>query len=201
MTSWLVTAPTVEPLSLADAKAQCRIVDSVTDEDDVIWSLIPAVREWGESFTGRAFLPQTWDIKFDAFPSCIVLPKPPVSSVTSISYVDTTGATQVLSSSLYTASLPTGPFASPGTIVPAYGLTWPSTRSVPDAVTVRIVCGYADVETVPKAIVSALKVRLGTLYAYREGIVVGTSVLPIPGGAAGAVPIDEYLLWPYKVFL
>lgn len=197
MTSWLVTGPTVEPIALDEAKVHLRVDDGVSDDDNLITTLVAAARQWAENFTGRAFITQTWRVKLDRFPSgAIVLPKPPVTAVTSITYVDTTGTTQTLSSSLYATSLPTGPYAAPASIEPAYSTTWPSTRDEANAVTVEFICGYgAGGSSVPAAILAAMKLRLGTLYEHREGIIVGTSAVALPPQST-----DEYLLWPFKVF-
>lgn len=196
MAAWLLTPPSTEPISLAEARLHLRIDESVTNEDALVQSLVTATRQWGENFTGRAFITQTWQEKLDRFCGRLVLPKAPVASVTSITYLDTTGATQTLSSSLYRVSLPTGPFAGPATIEPEYGETWPMTRAVDNAVTVTYVAGYgAKGADVPAAILAALKLRLGTLYEHREGVVVGTIASSLPPTAT-----DEYLLWPFKVF-
>ena len=173
MSLWEVTAPTVEPVTLTEAKAHARVSD--TSEDTWITSQITTAREWAETYTGRAFLTQTWDLKLDGFPACIELPKPPAISVTSITYIDTAGNSQVMSSADYTTSLPTGPYASPGYIVPVYGGTWPSIRSVPDAVIVRFVAGYgATAAAVPAMIKHAVQVRIATMLdPLRESAVVG----------------------------
>ena len=192
-TSWLLTPPATEPISLEDAKRHLRIEDSVSEDDALVTVLIEAVRLWAETFTGRAFITQVWERKLDGFCGRIELPKPPVTAVTAIEYVDTDGVTQTLDPSLYRVSLPTGPWAQPACIEPAYGQTWPSTRSVSDAVTVRYTCGYGTSEDVPGNIIAAMKLRLGTLYEQREGVIVGSIATPLPQG-------DEYLLWPFKVF-
>ena len=111
-----------------------------------------AAREYLEAFTRRALLTQTWDLKLDAFPCAdevIWLPKPPVASVTSITYLDTAGASQTWSSSLYRTDLPAGPMAQRARITPAYAQYYPSTYGVTNAVTVRFVCGYGGATDVP----------------------------------------------------
>lgn len=196
-TSWLHTAPATEPIALDEAtKRHLRIEDAVTEDDALIVTDIEAVRQWAETFTGRAFISQTWDLKLDWFPSGrIVLPRPPVTAVTFIQYIDTAGTTQTLSSSLYRVELPTGPLAAPAHIEPAYGETWPSTQSVSNAVTVRYVCGYGTKGVqVPANIRKAMLLRLGTLYEQREGMVVGTIASPIPRVD------EETMLWPFKVW-
>src|SRR4029077_18050283 len=94
-----------------------------------------AAREYGETVTHRAFITQTWDDVRDGFPGsdeAIWLPRPPLISVTSVTYIDTAGATQTWSASLYTVIAPAGPKASPGAIVPNYGQIFPATLDVPN---------------------------------------------------------------------
>lgn len=99
MALFLVMAPSIEPVSLAEAKAHLRV--EVNDENSLIQTLITAARQYVETATRRALLQQTWDDKLDAFPcGAIVLPLSPVTSVTSITYLDTAGVSQTWSSSL-----------------------------------------------------------------------------------------------------
>jgi uncharacterized phiE125 gp8 family phage protein len=149
MSLYLVTAPAAEPVSLADVKLHLR-VDS-TAEDDLIAGLITAARDYLEAFTRRAIPRQTWDWKLDAFPcgSEFYLPKAPCASVTSITYIDTDGTSQTLATSVYDTDLPTGPMARAGRVFLKYQQVWPQTRSIPNAVTVRFVAGYADSATDP----------------------------------------------------
>ena len=64
----LITAPTVEPISLASAKTFMRVDPDLTDEDELIRDLITAAREQLEQETGRAFAVQTLLASFDGFP-------------------------------------------------------------------------------------------------------------------------------------
>ena len=197
MSLTLVTAPTVEPLTLADAKLQCRVFDSDHNEDDLLDSLIVAARQYAELYTGRALCTQTWDDKRDTFPcysdETIWLPKPPVASVTSLSYIDTAGATQVWAASNYLTDLPSGTWAGRARITPAYAVTYPLTRSVMNAVTIRVVCGYGAASAVPEPIKAAMRLLIGTWFENRSAVNVGTSVTPMP------MAVDA-LLWPFKVF-
>lgn len=89
----LITAPTVEPVTLAGVKNHLRI-DS-EDENALITALITTARQLAERDTKRAFITQTWRLYLDESPAEIYLPKPPLQSVESIktiyaleSYVD-----------------------------------------------------------------------------------------------------------------
>lgn len=148
-------APASEPVSLAEAKAALRL--DGTADDSLVGGLITAARESAENYTGRAFVTQTWRMVLPSFPCGtdrrIYLPKPPVQSVTSVTYVDSDGVTQALSPASYT-------FVDDGHcpyIVEAYGETWPSARAQDDAVTVTFVAGYS---AVPEAIKTAITRQL-----------------------------------------
>ncbi len=193
----LVSAPQQEPVSLDEAKAHLRV--ETDDEDGLIDGLIVAARELVETTTRRAVMPQTWDLVLDGFcaseyyrDGALILPKPPVTAVSSISYVDTTGTTQVLPSSQYRTELPAGPKAMRARITEAYGVSWPSTRAVMGAVTIRFVCGYANEGAVPYGIKAAMLLLIGHWYARREA--------SSDGAIGETVPGVESLLWPYAAF-
>lgn len=87
MTSILIAAPGEEPVSLAEAKAWCRI-DS-NDEDDLVSALIAAARLQVESETRRALVTQSWRLTLDCPRGrLVVLPIAPVSDVTSVTADD-----------------------------------------------------------------------------------------------------------------
>lgn len=137
----LVTAPAAEPVTTAQAKAHCRVTHS--DDDTRFDALIVSAREWAQGFAGRAFISQTWDWTADAFPDVIELPLAPLVSVTSITYVDSAGVSQTLSSGAYQIDTK----SVVPRIAPAYGYSWPGTRDQYNAVTVRFVAGYGAAVT------------------------------------------------------
>lgn len=130
----LVTGPTAEPITLAEARAQCRIDHAI--DDAVLAGLILDAREWAQGYTRRNFIAQTWDYFLHGFPMVIELPIGPVSSITSISYYDTNNALQTFAN--YDADLN----GAVPRICPADGYEWPYTYSRYNAVTVRFVTGY-----------------------------------------------------------
>ena len=141
MNTVLVTAPTRFPLYLPEVKNFLKLEDGDTDDDALCMAMLRAAVEAVESFLNRKLITQTWDLKLDAFPcGRIEPPYGALQSVTSITYIDTNGDSQVWSSSLYQVDT-TGVL---GRIEPAYGEVYPTTRDVLNAVTVRFVCGYGD---------------------------------------------------------
>lgn len=175
----LTTAPTLEPISLDEAKVQCRR-GQVTDEDALIDSLIGAAREWIEAVTNRALLDQVWTLTLEDFPpdDVIVLPRPPLLSVTSVQYVDTAGATQTWASSNYQVQKPGGPYAERGRIQPKFTLIPPVVQpDTLDAVIVLFRAGYGtSVESVPRPIRQALGMLVAHLYENRSAVELGAGL-------------------------
>ena len=187
------SAPSVEPLSLAAAKAHLRVTTS--DENDLIQGLITVARRYCEEVTGRQFITATWQYLFEDFPSGneFAVPWPPLQSVTSITYLDEDGASQTLSTDVY--GLDTSP--SPGRIYLKYNQSWPSYRSQRGGIVVRYVAGYGDAASdVPEPIVHAIKLHLGFEYAQR---------LPVAPATVGNVVTQHIpdrvwsLLAPYRM--
>lgn len=183
MTVREITAPSVEPISLAQAKAWLRVDDDITDQDAVITMLIKSMREYAENLTGRTFVQRTLELTLPHFPHVIELPNPPLISVTHIKYYDTDGALQTLDSSVYEVDS----YREPGLVRPAYLQSWESTRYVFNAVQVRYEAGYAPTgsptdyrENMPASLQIWMQARLASLYEHREQIVTGTTVSDLP---------------------
>lgn len=198
MTVRTIIEPTVEPLSLTEAKLHLR--EDLSVQDTLITSLIVAARQYAELYTGRAFVQRTLELTLSCFEHCIALPFPPLASISSVKYIDTNGALQMVSASDYQVDT----YAEPGLLKPAYGVTgWPSVRSSDfNAVQVRYVAGYAPVGSptdyasgVPEPVKQWMRVRIAQLYEHREAIVAGTIVAPLPRDFV------DGLLDPYRVGL
>ena len=94
----------------------------------------------------------------------IELPDAPVRSVESIAYVDENGDTQT-----YGGSPPSWVFQAGGRhrrarVSLGYGESWPTPRSVADAVVVTCTVGYEDADDVPADIKQAIAVTAGEFY-------------------------------------
>lgn len=164
---YFVPPAAAEPVTLAQAKAQCRVDSS--DEDSFLQdSLIVGARQWAEAYTGRAFVAQAWDLRLPGFPGCeIELPKPPLISVTSIKYLDTSGTEQTWATNQYTVTGIANPEGR-GYISPVYGVIFPATLPVPDAVRIVFVAGYGAASAVPQGIKNAILYHVAEAYQNRE---------------------------------
>ena len=193
MALFLVSAPPAEPLSLEEVKLHCQIN---AGDDLELHAFIQSARLYVENFTERKLITQTWDQKLTGFPCGIwTLPFAPVSSITSISYLDGAGNSQTWDSADYQTELPSGPWAGPARIHPAYNEVYPVTRTgVFNAVTCRFVAGYgAGAPDVPQAIRTAMLMLIRHWHEQREAVNVGNLVTTIDLG------VNE-LLWPFKLF-
>jgi len=181
----------------AEVRGHLRL-DTEDERARVESVLIPAATEMAQAETERQFINATWTLYLDAFPpdgETIVLPKPPLSSVESIKYYDTAGTLQTWAAAgNYTVVTPSGPQAECGYVVPAYGVTYPSTQSVPDAVAIEFIAGYgATYASVPGAIRAAMLLLVGEQFERREEAIVGAAVSEVPLAA-------RRLLWPFRVW-
>lgn len=143
----VTTEPQYEPVSLAAVKRQAGIIDDGTN-DDLFQLQAHAAREMVESDSRRAMMTQTCKLYLDRFPcggDPIELEKPPIQSVTSVEYYDTTNALQTWSSSLWVADV----YSEPGYISPVYGQVYPLTYARKGAVIVTFICGWTDPTLVP----------------------------------------------------
>lgn len=156
-------APTAEPVETDDLKDYLRLLGS--DENNTVQRLLRAAREDVERDTQLAICSQTLILYLDCFPGWeIELRRPPVSSVTSIVYLEeSAGASTTLSSSLYRSDLQ----SKPARITPAYNQIWPNTYPVVNSVTITFVAGYASAAVVPEAVKQLVRFRAAMLFENR----------------------------------
>ena len=165
----LATAPAVEPISVEEARRQCRITD--TSEDDLLSTYITAARECVEKLRGLACVNQTWDVYFERLDGDLLLPVMPVSSVTSVKYQDASNAQQTLAATYYE----TAEWNRFGIIRTKYNQVWPSTLGHHDDVVVRVVFGYgASGASVPGPVRQVIRWLVGHQFENREPILTGT---------------------------
>lgn len=186
----LVTPPDAEVVELDEFKQHARI--DLDDEDDLLLGKLLAARQYLEDISNRGFLSQTWRLTIDdEWPCEICLPRAPVASITSITYVDLNGATQTLSPYDYV-------LVSDGVlsrIVRSYAVYyWPPVRCQPNAITVTFVVGYGDLAAdVPEPVRQAIILLAAHLHANREPV--GNYQLRELPFAVSAL-IAPYRVWP-----
>jgi len=185
----LKTAPTLTPVSVAEAKTHLRIDSSFTADDTYIETLISVATLAAENYTNLAIMQQSWYLFIDSFPDYFYLLKGSLNDaeVNSINYSDTNNANQTLHASNYFID----GNIKPARIYFAPDATIPSTYDKPNAVSVDFTLGYTAASQVPAPIKQAILLMVGTYYETRQ-TVSDRTYKEIPQSA-------EFLLMPYRV--
>jgi uncharacterized phiE125 gp8 family phage protein len=175
------TAPTVEPVTLAEVKKHLRLATTeagaaaYTSEDDLLNRLITVARTQAEQETGRAFITQTKTMYLDGWPDedFIRLPYPTLQSA-AVTYrlEDDDDYDETLS------TVDTDIVSEPGRVVLQPNESWPSGTLYTDRpIKIVFVCGYGDdADDVPENIKSAMLLKISDLYENRGEVVMGVSV-------------------------
>lgn len=179
----LITPPASEPVTLEEFKVHARVTQA--EEDALIESYIAAATRHTEEIIGRALITQTWELILDQFQTEIVVPKPPLQSVVSVTYYDAANQQQTLDSAIYQVDTE----STPGRIVTVYGQQWPVTYDRLSAVKVRFIAGYTSV---PEPIKQAILLLTGSFYENREATA-PIQIYDVPRAY-------DALIYPYRVF-
>ena len=166
--SYIVHTPNVElPLTLDRVRQHLRNEDLAHD-DDYLRGVIRAACDMVERVYGVALLTQTIKQYHSDFPStpdtALLLRITPLASITSITYLDSAGATQTWSASEYTTGACTGRYF----VTPKVDYTWPSDLATnqPNAVTVTYEAGYgAKMSNIPASVVQGILMEIGHQYS------------------------------------
>lgn len=170
------TPPNEEPVTLAEAKAQMRIV--VNDEDALITRLIATARRHCERVARRAFVTRTLEAVLDGWPcdEVIALLYPPLSSVVHIKYMDYNGQEHTIPSADYIVDK----HSEPGRVMPVGGKTWPGDVLQPlAAIVVRYVAGFGAAAAVPDDYKSCILAYTAAYYENREVVVTQQGITSI----------------------
>lgn len=142
-------------ISLEAARLAARVDGDELDED--ILTAAVAYTEVAEQLTNRAFVQGSWKAGYRAFGAEMILPKPPLVSVTRVSFYDPGGVLRVLDPQDYFVDVD----AEPAVLTPAPGRMWPQTIDRKNAVEVQYVCGYGPTEaSVPQTVKQYVKARI-----------------------------------------
>jgi uncharacterized phiE125 gp8 family phage protein len=174
VTPELVTAPTVEPVTLPQMELWLRQNEEIGAlEETLLESLVIAAREWWEATCDRAFAAASWRVKLPYFSTIMELPYPPLGTVTTVKYLDTNNVEQTLSSSVYRVITS----RTPGYVTLKDGQSWPATFTDPEAV--RIV--FTNVPgTVPEMVKNGIKLLAAFWYEHRGEMARGEIGPPLP---------------------
>ena len=170
----LVTGPSSEPITLAEAKLYLRVDD--TTEDALITAIITAARRKFENDTYHYLMPQTWELYLnqnEINAEQISINKSDITAISSVKYYDQSNTQQTLSTNDYQTAIQGRPYSIQLTTVP-------QVYNRLEAMVIRFTLGYTNAAAVPEDIKTAIKTLIGTLYENRQTIVTGTQVNEVP---------------------
>jgi len=158
------TPPSDYPVSIENIKAHAVIEHDL--DDWLLNSYIGAALselDPPHGILGRAIMEQSLIAYLPSFDNDrIFLPYPPLKSVTSISYQDTNGSTQVIDESKYIVTVD----IEPGRIELLPGESWPTdTSNIVNPIWINYVAGYTDV---PEGIRFYIMLLVAEMYRQRE---------------------------------
>lgn len=154
-----------EPVTITEAKAQCRMSDD-TSEDTYITSLIAPARAYVERVSTYGLVAGTRVFNFSRWGDYLEIFLRPITSLTSVAYVDEYGDAQT-----YTGLAPLGSY--PFRIFPAANDTFP-VISDGTTITVTVAAGALDSATQEYLIAKrAILILIAHWFEYREAALAG----------------------------
>lgn len=192
LTNYIELTSAAPALTLLEAKRALSIAESETAEDPYLSMLIQAATNVVEAKTRRALVSREFELYLDGWPGHIILPKSPVTLVTSVKYYDGDGVLQTLATNQYVTKLK----STPAIIKLAYGCLWPTLRNdKSESVIVRFTAGYGASESaIPNEIKVAILFLVNHWWLNREPITIG------PAALAQKIPVTfDYIISSFKV--
>lgn len=159
------TAPSVPLLTIAEARAQCRIDQA--DEDALLAFYIQAATDAAEDYLHRGLLTQTWTVVLEEWFDELYLPHAaPLQSITSVKYRASEGTLTTLASSYYV----TDTIGEPGRLMRAPNVTWPALQSDREnRIEIAYVVGWTRPADVPAKIRQGALLLVDFFYQNRGG--------------------------------
>lgn len=162
----LVTAPATTAVNRDEVAEEARITHHF--EDARLLRAIAVATSIVESESGTQTISAVYRMRTAGFPDSVTLarkdvswidldgsiliPKPPLVSVSSIIYYDSNNAAQTLATTIYDVDR----YSTPGRIYLKADQEWPNTYTRNDAVSIVFVCGYVTASTVPPEVRHAI---------------------------------------------
>lgn len=180
----LTSGPSVEPISLDEAKLHARVDDDA--DDMLIGSLILAARLHIERCLDLALISQSWSLYLDDWPDApfVELPLAPLISVDAIRLYSPTDTYVTLDPNLFVVDA----VSRRPRIARHEGQSWPLPGRGINGVEVAFTVGYgAAAEDVPMPVRQALKMLVAHWYEAREPVLFGEKTDPVPEPVASLI--------------
>lgn len=155
-----VTFPSTTIITLAEAKAQCRVTS--TDEDALIMDCIRAATSLVETRIDTYLQSSTFVAYFDNADDDLWIWKYPITSLDSVKYIDTNGSEQTLSAANYSSDITDSPARIKVTTHPSVK------RDIFNAYRAYFTAGFTNREKIPQEIIQWIKILTADFYQSRQ---------------------------------
>jgi uncharacterized phiE125 gp8 family phage protein len=183
----MTSAPALEPVTVAEAKAHLRVDGEA--EDTLIASLILTSRLHIETAVGLALITQSWRLQLDRWPDGrdVELPLRPLQSVDEVRLIDAAGDPTIITASQYLVDVA----SMLPRLVRRSALPQPGQEA--RGIEIDITAGYGDAAgDVPAPLRQALLLLVAHWYEHRDPIEIGADDMAVPS-------VVSELLAPFKV--
>lgn len=179
--SKVTSVPAEEPLTRTEVKTYLK--EDETANDSYIDGLISTSRRLCEAYTGLSFVTQTRQIKLDRFPVAdrsrgneILIPYGPLISVTSFTYLNADNVSTALVEDTDFKVDTHQEIARLFAISDNSVTSWPTTRDLPNAVTITYTAGYGAASAVPQDAKEAMYKQIASMYENKQDeVLTGTA--------------------------
>jgi len=186
MSSILLSAPAVEPLTLDEAKAYLRVEHD--DDDLTIAALIAGSRIHVETQTRRALITQTWRLIRDSWPAGgkLFLSPSPLQEILAARVYESDGSTLDIDVQAFVAD-------KPGAVVAFAPWAVPLPGRVVGGIEIDVRAGYGDTAAaVPEPLRQAIRLLVAHWYENRSARAGALPIAVTPAGVGA-------LIAPYRV--
>jgi uncharacterized phiE125 gp8 family phage protein len=173
----LTSGPQCEPVTLAEAKAHCRVDGDA--EDTLIASLILAARLHVEQALSLALIRQRWSLYMDAWPAkdWVELPLAPLISIDAVRLYAPLGTSVTMDPALFFADTA----SRRPRLVRTGAQTWPVPGRAANGIEIAFTTGYGETpDDVPAPLRQAVKLLIAHWYEGREPVVYGDDANLVP---------------------
>jgi len=160
----VVTPPTSEPVTIAEAKMQLHIGASDDAHDTELAAFIASAREEWERDTSTALINRTIEHRLPRFQDVVLFTVLPVVSIESVKYIDSDNNEQTIDASQYYLDIDQLRFVS--------GFSKPAIADRSEAVRIQYIAGYGtDSKFCPELDRMAIKLNLANRFENRDMMV------------------------------
>ncbi len=187
MPAFLLAAPAVEPLSLAEAKSFLRVEHDA--DDAIIAALVAAARNHVEAQTRSALIAQTWRLVLDRWPeSGRIAPRlGPLRAVVAARVLDATNAARDIDPDAFVVDRAAGAIVAPGWSLPPPG------RPIA-GIELDIEAGFGEAASdVPPKLVQAIRMLAAHWYENRGLTAIGQPVAMMPASVNALISSHRVL--------